>query len=35
MSDNKMCLTVLAPGIEQWKAAALLLARGVMGSTIV
>ena len=35
MSDNKMCLTVLAPGIERWKATALLLASGIMGSTIV
>ena len=35
MSDNKLCLTVLAPGLEQWNADALLLARGVMGSTIV
>ena len=35
MSDNKLCLTVLAPGIERRNADALLLASGVMGSTII
>jgi len=35
LSDKKLCLTVLAPGIEQQNADALLLARGVMASTIV
>ena len=35
LSDNKLCLTVLAPGIELQNADALLLARGVMGSTII
>ena len=35
LSDNKLCLNVLAPGIERQNADALLLARGVMGSTII
>ena len=35
MSDKKLCLTVLALGVEQRNADALLLVRGVMGSTIV
>ena len=34
LSDNKLCLTVLAPGIERRNADALLFARCVMGSTI-
>ena len=35
LSNNKLCLTVLALGIERQNADALLLARRVMGSTIV
>ena len=35
MSNSKLCLTVLALGIERQNADALLLARRVMGSTIV
>ena len=35
LSNNKLCLTVLALDIERQNADALLLARRVMGSTIV
>ena len=35
MSDNKLCLTVLALGVEQRNADALLLVRSVMGNTII
>ena len=35
MSNNKLCLTVLALDIERQNADALPLARRVMGSTIV
>ena len=35
MSNNKLCLAVMAPSIEWQNADALLLARGLTGSTIV